>query len=157
MPGQDAEEIALSAVPDNAIQIVDDEPQGVPTEEEVGAMLAATAGVILSSGLGQVVEDDEAVEDVTAADTNDDAGDEDDIVLDVDMSGSVSIVAVAVESPEAGHPPIAEEQAAVVLEFRQVIVVAARLHLQMLGRVAIAESDGGVIVLHHRYLAEPLP
>jgi hypothetical protein len=32
IPGQDAEEIALNAVPDNAIQIVDDEPLGVPTE-----------------------------------------------------------------------------------------------------------------------------
>ena len=50
IPGQAAEEFALNGVPDNAIQIIDDEPQGVPTEEEVDAMLAATAGAMLTSG-----------------------------------------------------------------------------------------------------------
>ena len=50
-PGQAAEEFALNTVPDNAIQIVDDEPQGVPTEEEVDAMLAATATALLTSSL----------------------------------------------------------------------------------------------------------
>ena len=57
IPGQEAEEIQLDGVPDNAIQIIDDEPQGVPTEEEVDAMLAATATALLTSGLG-----DDAVE-----------------------------------------------------------------------------------------------
>ena len=46
IPGQAVEEIQLDAVPDNAIQIIDDEPQGVPTEEEVDAMLAATATAV---------------------------------------------------------------------------------------------------------------
>ena len=51
LPGQDSEEVQLGDVADNAIQVVDDEPQGVPTEEEVDAMLAATAGALLTSGL----------------------------------------------------------------------------------------------------------
>ena len=55
IPGQDAEEFELDDVPDNAIQIIDDEPQGVPTEEEVDAMLGATAAALLSSGLGDEV------------------------------------------------------------------------------------------------------
>jgi twitching motility protein PilT len=60
IPGQAAEEFALNAVPDNAIQIIDDEPQGVPTEEEVDAMLGATAAALLTSGLsGEVVADDD--------------------------------------------------------------------------------------------------
>ena len=60
IPGQAAEEFALNAVPDNAIQIIDEEPQGVPTEEEVDAMLGATAAALLTSGLsGEVVADDD--------------------------------------------------------------------------------------------------
>jgi twitching motility protein PilT len=51
LPGEDYEEVQLDQVSENAIQIVDDEPQGVPTEEEVDAMLAATAGALLNSGL----------------------------------------------------------------------------------------------------------
>ena len=62
IPGQAAEEFALNTVPDNAIQIVDDEPQGVPTEEEVDAMLAATATALLTSGLaGGVTTGDDVV------------------------------------------------------------------------------------------------
>ncbi|MET0213203.1 MAG: hypothetical protein ABW292_09385, partial [Vicinamibacterales bacterium] len=62
IPGQAAEEFALNTVPDDAIQIVDDEPQGVPTEEEVDAMLAATATALLTSGLaGEVISDDDVV------------------------------------------------------------------------------------------------
>ena len=62
IPGQAAEEFALNAVPDNAIQIIDDEPQGVPTEEEVDAMLAATATALLTSGLaGEVTSGDDVV------------------------------------------------------------------------------------------------
>jgi twitching motility protein PilT len=117
IPGQDAEEIALNEVPDNAIQIVDEEPQGVPTEEEVDAMLAATAGVILTSGLGEVVEEEaeEAVE-IGAVELRDDAGDEDEIVLEVEMTESVSIIAIAAEPPAAAQeaqtaePPLAVEQ-----------------------------------------------
>ena len=38
-------------MPDNAFQLVDDEPQDLPTEAEVDAMLAATASALLTSGL----------------------------------------------------------------------------------------------------------
>jgi twitching motility protein PilT len=51
IPGQAAEEFELNAGSDNAIQIIDDEPQGVPTEDEVDAMLGATATALLTSGL----------------------------------------------------------------------------------------------------------
>jgi len=61
IPGEPAEEFALNGVSDNAIQIVDEEPQGVPTEEEVDAMLAATATALLTSGLaGDVVTDEDS-------------------------------------------------------------------------------------------------
>jgi len=62
LPGQDSEEVQLDGVADHAIQIVDDEPQGVPTEEEVDAMLAATASALLTSSLA--VEDEIVIEDV---------------------------------------------------------------------------------------------
>jgi twitching motility protein PilT len=64
LPGEDSEEVQLDGVSDNAIQIVDDEPQGVPTEEEVDAMLAATAAALLTSGL---TIDEESVEATTEA------------------------------------------------------------------------------------------
>ena len=52
LPGEAAEEVTLAGLPDDAIQLVDDEQQGVPTEAEVDAMLAATASALLTSGLG---------------------------------------------------------------------------------------------------------
>jgi len=58
LPGQESEKVQLDGVADHAIQIVDDEPQGVPTEEEVDAMLAATASALLTSNL---TVDDEIV------------------------------------------------------------------------------------------------
>jgi twitching motility protein PilT len=62
LPGQDSEEVQLDGVADNAIQIIDDEPQGVPTEEEVDAMLAATASALLTSSLPvEEAVDDEIV------------------------------------------------------------------------------------------------
>jgi len=51
LPGEGSEEVPLNTVPDHAIQLVDDEPQDAPTEEEVDAMLAATATALLTSGL----------------------------------------------------------------------------------------------------------
>jgi twitching motility protein PilT len=62
IPGPAAQEFEL-VVPDNAIQVLDDEPQGVPTEEEVDAMLAAPAAALLTSGLGdEVVARDDQTE-----------------------------------------------------------------------------------------------
>jgi twitching motility protein PilT len=58
LPGQETEHVTLAGVPDDAIQIVDDEQQGVPTEAEVDAMLAATASALLTSGLGADHVDD---------------------------------------------------------------------------------------------------
>jgi twitching motility protein PilT len=61
IPGQVSEEVPLSEVPDNAIQIIDEEPQGVPTEAEVDAMLAATASALLTSGLSAGPDGDSGV------------------------------------------------------------------------------------------------
>ena len=105
IPGQDAEEIELDDVPDNAIQIIDDEPQGVPTEEEVDAMLGATAAALLTSGLGderrargldQIELDAPAVEEATP------------VVLSTavpDVAGGVD-VSVAEPGFELSPPPL---------------------------------------------------
>ena len=61
IPGEAAEEFTLNGVADNAIQVIDDEPQGVPTEEEVDAMLAETSA--MASGMtGEVVPDEDEAE-----------------------------------------------------------------------------------------------
>ena len=52
LPGDLASEVPLNAVPEHAIELIVDEPQGVPTEAEVDAMLAATATALLTSSLG---------------------------------------------------------------------------------------------------------
>jgi twitching motility protein PilT len=52
LPGHETEEVSLSGVPDDAIELIDEEPQDLPTEAEVDAMLAATAAALLTSGLG---------------------------------------------------------------------------------------------------------
>jgi twitching motility protein PilT len=69
MPGESREEVTLGAAQDNAIQLVHEEPQDVPTEEEVDAMLAATASAILTSGLN--------VDDVTTISEEESAADQD--------------------------------------------------------------------------------
>jgi twitching motility protein PilT len=63
LPGQEDEQVSLDTVPDNAIQILDDDPQSVPTEEEVDAMLAATASALLTSGLNVDCISEEAEEE----------------------------------------------------------------------------------------------
>jgi twitching motility protein PilT len=108
MPGDDAQEIALDAVPDNAIQIIEDEAQGVPTEEEVDAMLAATAGAILTSGMGEVVEDRAGTDDEATA-VEDIDEDENEIVLDVDMTSAPAMVQTEVApEPAAEASPTTE-------------------------------------------------
>jgi twitching motility protein PilT len=109
IPGQDAEEISLNAVPENAIQIVDDEPQDVPTEEEVDAMLAATAGAILTSGMGEVVDDGATAEDgaVAEADSSEEVDDENEIVLNIDMPYSAPAIGLSAVVPEEAPAEIA--------------------------------------------------
>jgi twitching motility protein PilT len=100
IPGQAAEEFALNGVSDNAIQIVDDEPQGVPTEEEVDAMLGANAASLLASGMaGEVVSDD----DLESHD------DETEIVL----PSGVAVEPVAVSEVAAVEPAVPEVEPAV--------------------------------------------
>ena len=52
---------------------------------------------------------------------------------------------------------LADEQAAVVAQARQVVVVASRLHLEVLRRVGVAEGDRGVVILDDRHLAPAPP
>jgi twitching motility protein PilT len=107
IPGQAAEEFALNAVPDNAIQIIDDEPQGVPTEEEVDAMLGATAAALLTSGLsGEVVADDDDQPPV-AMESHDIEAQEDEI--EIVLPGRTAAFAVPVSDVVADvEPAIAE-------------------------------------------------
>ena len=102
IPGQAAEEFALNGVPDNAIQIIDDEPQGVPTEEEVDAMLAATDTSMLASGLaGEVVSDEETPTPVAFEVQDDvDAQDQDD-ETEIDLTTVAGTVPVPVSEAVA--------------------------------------------------------
>src|SRR5687768_4318277 len=52
---------------------------------------------------------------------------------------------------------LAHEEAAVVAQLREVVVVAAGLHLQVLGGIAIAHRDRLVVVAHHDHLAVVAP
>ena len=106
IPGQAAEEFALNAVPDNAIQIIDDEPQGVPTEEEVDAMLGATATALLTSGLsGEVVADDEEPAPLMTESHDGEAHEE----TEIDLTEAAQAIAVPVSVVSASvEPPAAE-------------------------------------------------
>ena len=91
LPGEVTEEVALAGVSDDAIQIIDDELQGVPTDAEVDAMLAATASALLTSGLGSddetfaVVDMSAGIDDAHAAEAV--APDE----HDIDLAGEVEL------------------------------------------------------------------
>jgi twitching motility protein PilT len=98
IPGQAAEEFALNAVPDNAIQVIDDEPQGVPTEEEVDAMLGATAAALLTSGLsGEVVADDDEPATLMTESHDGEAHEE----TEIDLTDAAQAIAVPVSAVSA--------------------------------------------------------
>jgi twitching motility protein PilT len=87
LPGEDTEAVSLDEAHEHAIEIVDEEPQDVPTEEEVDAMMGATAAALLTSGLS--VDD---VPDESAAVAAPDAGgeaDEEQVVSLDDMEPDV--------------------------------------------------------------------
>lgn len=83
LPGDEAADVPLSTVPDQAFEVIDEEPQGVPTEAEVDAMLAATAAALLTSGLTSdqvidpIVADDSAPDVVLLDDQVSESGAED--------------------------------------------------------------------------------
>jgi twitching motility protein PilT len=81
LPGDAATDVPLSGVPDEAFEILDDEPQGVPTEAEVDAMLAATAAALLTSGLAG----DQIIDPIIPDDTLPDV-----VLLDDQASDSAS-------------------------------------------------------------------
>ena len=138
IPGQAAEEFALNTVPDNAIQIVDDEPQGVPTEEEVDAMLAATATALLTSGLaGEVTSGDDVVAPPVAGQA-DVAPSEFAAVSTVEIVNQVEVVA------EAHAPQQFEAQP----EFQ----VAAQPEFQV-----VAQADPPVVAEAEPQIAEAGP
>jgi hypothetical protein len=61
LPSDLTSEVPLNAVPEHAIELIEEEPQGVPTEAEVDAMLAATAAQLLTSGLSSDAVLDEEI------------------------------------------------------------------------------------------------
>jgi twitching motility protein PilT len=104
LPGDEVEEVRLSAVAEHAIQLVDDEPQGVPTEAEVDAMLAATASALLTSGLSSGLD---GIEDLTIDPHPHDNGGELDLPL---TSSAVHMLNVGPETSEPAFelsPPTA--------------------------------------------------
>ncbi len=108
IPGQAAEEFALNGVPDNAIQIIDDEPQGVPTEEEVDAMLGATATSLLASGMaGEVVSDEDAQAPV-APEAQDDNFESHDDETEIVLTTGAAVVPVPVSQVAEVEPAVAE-------------------------------------------------
>jgi twitching motility protein PilT len=58
IPGHDVEKFELDDVSDSEIQVIDDEPQGVPTEEEVDAMLGTAGPELVMLGDEVVARDD---------------------------------------------------------------------------------------------------
>jgi twitching motility protein PilT len=103
LPGESSEEVPLDHAAEQAIQLVDDEPQGVPTEEEVDAMMAATASELMSSGLDVDVdlpiEIDQPAEDASAVEADAVA-----IHTTADAEGSVEID-IPLDSIEAADIP----------------------------------------------------
>ena len=83
LPGEDAEAVSLDAAHD-AIQIVDEEVQGLPTEEEVDAMMGGAASALLTSGLtvDHVADEATDLEATAAADAVEDQDDGEIVDLD---------------------------------------------------------------------------
>ena len=84
LPGEGAEAVPLDATHEDAIQIVDEEVQGLPTEAEVDAMMAGAASELLTSGLtvDHVPDEPADVEAATAAEAVEDQ--EDGELVDLD-------------------------------------------------------------------------
>jgi twitching motility protein PilT len=102
LPGEGAEAVSLDEVPENAIQVVDEEPQGVPTEDEVDAMMAATASALLTSGLSvDHIPEEPEIEEVAEIELEIEAHDE----QPIDLS---AIALNAIESPAFELSPPSE-------------------------------------------------
>ncbi len=112
-PAQVPEEIAEESIPDDAIQIVDDEPQGVPTEEEVDAMLAATATTLLTSSImPEVVDVREPVEDQNVAAEDEDEEEQPvELVVEQRIDAELEAAVVAVDVVHASVQTSAELEA----------------------------------------------
>ena len=84
LPGEGAEAVSLDAAHDDAIQIVDEEVQGLPTEEEVDAMMGGAASALLTSGLtvDHVADEPTDLEATTAAEAGEDQDDGEIVDLD---------------------------------------------------------------------------
>ncbi len=114
LPGEDSAEVALDHDPERAIQLVDDEPQFAPTEEDVDALLAATASSLLNSGLSVDVDapiEVEAPPDAESSDASDLAG-EAHISMDVDASLEIDLDSIAVADAPSTFAPPPDEAAA---------------------------------------------
>ena len=106
IPGEAAEEFALNGVADNAIQVIDEEPQGVPTEEEVDAMLAGTSATIMTSGMaGEVVPDETETTDEPIALVIDESFDDE---TELDLSAQMAPPSEPATPHDAAAPELVE-------------------------------------------------
>jgi twitching motility protein PilT len=120
IPGQAAEEFALNSVADNAIQVIDEEPQGVPTEEEVDAMLAGTSATIMTSGMtGEVVPDETETPDEPIAIVIDESFEDE---TELDLSAQMAPSSESATPHDAPAPELVAA-AAPAPEFETLVVV----------------------------------
>ena len=120
IPGQAAEEFALNGVADNAIQVIDEEPQDVPTEEEVDAMLAGTSATIMTSGMtGEIVPDETEAPDEPIALVIDEAFDDE---TELDLSGQMAPASESAMPHDAAEPELVAA-AAPAPDFETLVVV----------------------------------
>jgi twitching motility protein PilT len=110
LPGDATEEVVLDEVSEHAIQLIDDEPQDVPTEAEVDAMLAATATALLTSGLAMADAPDasasEAIPEAIAASIPDLLPTlvDDQAIVEETLIGPAALAEVAVVAQESSEP-----------------------------------------------------
>ena len=136
IPGEAAEEFALNGVADNAIQVIDEEPQDVPTEEEVDAMLAGTSATIMTSGMtGEVVPDETEAPDEPIALVIDEAFDDE---TELDLSGQMAPASEPATPHDVAGPELVAD-AAPAPDFETLVVV----HIE----VPLAKAEEPAVVV----------
>jgi len=110
LPGEDDAELVLDHEAERAIQLVDDEPQRAPTEEDVDALLAATAASLLNSGFS--ADADVPIEITAPADAV--SIEEEDIALeeqvtDADASVEINLDSIAISDLPTSFVPTVDD------------------------------------------------
>jgi twitching motility protein PilT len=110
LPGEDDAELVLDHEAERAIQLVDDEPQRAPTEEDVDAMLAATASSLLNSGFSadaDVPIEIAAPGEAVSIDDEDISLDES--VSDADPSVEINLDSIAISDLPSSFVPTVDD------------------------------------------------